>query len=494
MSVLATFAAGTTEFLRYDVLLAMLAGIPLGLFLGLLPGIGGLTALALLLPLVQGMAPLPGLAFLLSVHAVIYNGGSVTAVVFGVPGAPPSAATVLDGRPLALQGKGAYAVATALSASAIGGVFGALVLAVLLPVLQPVVLSFGSPETFMLALAGIACLAILGKGAMTKGLIAGGLGLFLATWGYQQTTGEPRFWFGSDYLLDGLHLVPVVTGLFALPEILSLSLAQAMVPGAAAAGMPGRQIRDGLLAPLHHWSLTLRSSLIGVLVGIMPGGGGEASSFIAYGAAKQGAREPARFGEGAIEGVIAPEAANNSKEGGALVPTLALGIPGSSGMVLLLGAFQLLGLEPGPDFLKRHADLAVGLTLTLAVANVLAAALMLVLARPVASITRLRGRVIGPLLLAAMVLGVYAASSNLADVVLMFVVGALGWAMQRYGYSRAAFVLGFTLGDMIETYLGISWQAYGIGFLLRPIPVVIALLLAAGALWRPMILPLVRRG
>lgn len=494
MNILTTFAAGTTEFLRYDVLLAMLAGIPLGLFLGLLPGIGGLTALALLLPLVHGMAPLPGLAFLLSVHAVIYNGGSVTAVVFGVPGAPPSAATLLDGRPLALQGKAAYAVATALSASAIGGVFGAIVLGLLLPVLQPVVLSFGSPETFMLALAGIACLAILAKGDMIKGWIAGGLGLFLATWGYQQTTGEPRFWFGSDYLLDGLRLVPVITGLFAVPEIMSLSMAGAMVPDAAAVGMPGRQVRDGILAPLYHWGLTLRSSLIGVIVGIMPGGGGEASSFIAYGAAKQGAREAAHFGEGAIEGVIAPEAANNSKEGGALVPTLALGIPGSSGMVLLLGAFQLVGLEPGPDFLKRHADLAVGLTLTLAVANVLAALLMLVLAQPVARIARLRGRVIAPLLLAAMVLGVYAAGHSLADIVLMFVAGALGCVMQRCGYSRAALILGFTLGDMIETYLGISLQAYGIGFLLRPVPLAIAVLLAAATLWRPVVLPWVRRG
>jgi TctA family transporter len=385
-------------------------------------------------------------------------------------------------------------VATALSASAIGGVIGAIVLGLLLPVLQPVVLSFGSPETLMLALAGVACLAILGRGAMTKGLIAGGLGLFFASWGYQQTTGEPRFWFGSDYLLDGLRLVPVVTGLFAVPEILQLSLAGAMVPGAKATELPGRQMREGILAPLRYWALTLRSSIIGVLVGIMPGGGGEASSFIAYGAAKQSARDAVAFGDGAIEGVIAPEAANNAKEGGALVPTLALGIPGSSGMVLLLGAFQLLGLEPGPDFIKRHADLAVGLTLTLAAANLLSALLMLIVARPLAQVVRLRGQVIAPLLLAAMVLGVYAPNNSLADLLLMFVTGALGWAMQRNGYSRAAFILGFTLGDLVETYLRISLQAYGIAFMLRPVPLGIVLLAAVGATWRPFVLPWLRRG
>jgi TctA family transporter len=488
----AAFSDGAASFLRLDVLLAMLVGIPIGLFFGMLPGIGGLTALALLLPLVRGMDPMPGLAFLLSVHAIIYNGGSLTAVVFGVPGAPPSAATLIDGRPLALQGRAAYAVSAALSASAIGGVVGAVVLALLLPVLQPLVLSLGSPETFMLALAGVACLAILGRGAMTKGLIAGGLGLFLATWGYQQITGEPRFWFGSDYLLDGLALVPMVTGLFAVPELLALAAAGAVAPTGAVAEMSGRQLRDGLLVPLRHWALTVRSSIIGVLIGITPGVGGEAASFVAYGAAKQGARDPDSFGDGRIEGVIAPEAANNSKEGGALVPTLALGIPGSSGMVLLLGAFQVLGVEPGPSFLKQHADIAVGLTLTLAVANVLAALLMLALIRPVARLTRLRGRVLAPLLLVLMVLGVYSSRASLADVALMFAAGGLGWAMRRFGYSRAAFILGFVLGDLVETYLNISLQAYGIGFILRPGTLVIGLLVLAAAVWRPLILPRLR--
>ena len=399
-------------FLRLDVLLAMLVGIPIGLLFGMLPGIGGLTALALLLPLVRGMDPMPGLAFLLSVHAIIYNGGSLTAVVFGVPGAPPSAATVIDGRPLALQGRAAYAVSAALSASAIGGVLGAVVLALLLPVLQPIVLLLGSPETFMLALAGVACLAILGRGAMTKGLIAGGLGLFgdlglSADHGrtallvrQRRPVGRPGSGAGGDRVVRR--------------------------SGTAGAGGRGRRrarrrrhrnVRKAdarwALAPLPHWVLTLRSSVIGVLIGITPGVGGEAASFVAYGAAKQGARDPDSFGDGRIEGVIAPEAANNSKEGGALVPTLALGIPGSSGMVLLLGAFQVLGLEPGPSFLKRHADIAVGLTFTLAVANILGALFTPALIRPVAGLTRLRGRVLAALLLVLMVLGVYSSRASL---------------------------------------------------------------------------------
>lgn len=483
--MLHAFADGAAAFLRFDVLLAMLLGIPCGLILGLLPGIGGLTALALLLPLVHGMEPLPGLAFLLSVHSIIYNGGSVTAVLFGVPGTPPSAATIPDGRPLALRGKATYAVAAALSASAIGGVFGALVLALLLPFLRPLVLAVGSPETFMLALAGLACLAILGRGAMTKGLIAGGLGLFLASWGYQQTSGEPRFWFGVDDLLDGVPLVPVVTGLFAVPELLALAATGRVLP-AAADILPRRQMLDGILAPVRHLGLTMRSSVIGVLIGITPGIGGEVASFVAYGAARQSARDPESFGDGNIEGVIAPEAANNSKEGGALVPTLALGIPGSSGMVLLLGAFQMLGLEPGPDFLERHADFAIALTLVLAAANVLSVVLMLAFVRPVAWLAGLRGSVLAPWLLVLILLGVYSASGSMADLAIMFLAGGLGLAMHRLGYSRPAFVLGFVLGDLVETYLHISLQAYGGSFILRPACIVILLLLVAGALWRPL--------
>ena len=494
MSAFDIFANGAVAFLRWDVMLAILIGMSLGLFFGLLPGIGGVTALALLLPLVQGMDPLPGLAFLLSVHAVIYNGGSVTAVLFGVPGAPPSAATLIDGQPLARQGRAAYAIAAALSASAIGGVIGALALGFLLPVLKPVVFLLGSPETFLLALAGVACLAILGKGSMTKGLIAGGLGLCLAMVGYQQTTGVPRFWFGSDYLLDGFRVVPVVTGLFALPELVRLAMTgSAIGPAKAEGGMPARQIVDGIWAPLRHWALTVRCSLLGVLIGIIPGIGGEASSFIAYGTAKQTAPNAEEFGKGAIEGVIAPEAANNAKEGGALVPTLALGIPGSSGMVLMLGAFQLLGLEPGPRFLKTHMDLAVGLTLTLAVANVLSAIMMLALARPLVSVSALPGRVLAPVLMAIVLLGVYAVEGSFADIAVTFLFGGLGLAMQGLGYGRAALVLGFVLGHLVETYFGISLQAYGAGFLLRPTTLAIGLLLLAGMFWRPAVQMLLRR-
>lgn len=494
MNGLELFMDGAAAFLRWDVLLAILIGMSLGLFFGLLPGIGGVTALALLLPLVQGMDPLPGLAFLLSVHAVIYNGGSVTAVLFGVPGAPPSAATLIDGQPLARQGRAAYAIAAALSASAIGGIFGAIILGLLLPVLKPAVLLLGSPETFLLALAGVACLAILGKGSMTKGLIAGGLGLFLAMVGYQQTTSVPRFWFGSDYLLDGFRIVPVVTGLFAIPELVRLALTGSPIGTTRAEdAMPARQIADGILAPVRHWALTLRSSLLGTLIGITPGVGGEASSFIAYGAAKHAAPNAAEFGKGAIEGVIAPEAANNAKEGGALVPTLALGIPGSSGMVLLLGAFQLLGLEPGARFLKTHMDLAVGLTLTLALANLLSAVMMLALARPLVGISALPGRILAPVLMAIVLLGIYAVDGSFADVGAAFLFGGLGLIMQGLGYGRAALILGFVLGRLVETYFGISVQAYGAGFILRPTTLTIGLLLLAAMFWRPAVQMLRRR-
>ena len=486
---------GFIRVMRPDVFLIMVAAIPFGLIFGVVPGLSGLTALAILLPFIYGMEPLPGLALLLSAHAVIYTGGSISAIVLGIPGSPPNAATVVDGYPMAQQGRGGEAMGAALVSSGLGGVFGVLVLVAVLPVLEPIVLSFGSPETFFLALMGVTFIAIVGEGPMQKGLIAGALGIFLALFGYQQVTSVPRFFFGSDYLLDGFRIIPLALGLFAIPEILALSAkGQSVAKEGSVGNVTLAQVLEGGKAVFKHRWLFLKSSAIGAVVGIVPGVGGETSPFVAYAAAKQSSKTAATYGQGNIEGVIAPESSNNAKEGGALVPTLAFGIPGSTGMALLLGGFLILGLEPGPEFIKEHMDLGVGLAMVVAISNLMAAAVMIVLAKYIARITFLRGHILAPLLLAIVVLGTYASKNNPMDVVYVFVFGALGYVMKELHYSRAPLILGFVLTNALESYLHISLRSFGGMFFMRPISLIIIALLVLGIVWPSLKRALSRKG
>ena len=477
------------QFFQPGVIALMVAGGAIGLFFGVVPGVGGLTALAILIPFVYGMEPVHGLVFLLSTMAVGIAGGSVTAIVLGIPGTVPNAATVIDGYPLSRQGKAGYAIGAALTASGLGGLFGVIVLIVLLPFLQPVVEALGSPETFFLSLMGIAFIGALGAERPLEGLIAGALGIFLACFGYQNVSGIPRFWLDFEYLLDGFRIVPVSLGLFAIPEIVSLlSTGRAIASTSDPSTMSWRQVRRGMMAVFRHFRLFLRSSVIGVVVGIIPGVGGATSNFIAYVSAKQTARNREEFGKGAIEGVIAPESANNGTQGGALIPTLAFGIPGNEPLALLLGAFLILGLEPGPGFLKDHLDIAIGLAMVLAIANLMGAGVMLALAPKISLITKLPGDILGSLLLVVVVLGTFASNNNPIDVLFVFIFGALGYFMKDLGYSRPALLLGFVLGPLVETYFHISLNAYGPWFFTRPISLLMLALMLAG-----IIIPLLRK-
>jgi TctA family transporter len=466
------------------VLAAMLLGLPLGVVVGLLPGLSGLTALAFLIPFTFGMNPLVGIAFLLSSYAAVSQGGSMTAIVLGVPGEVPNAATVIDGYPMAKAGRAGEAIGAALMASALGGLFGCVLLAVLLPVIQPVVLSFASPENFVLAVAGICFIAVLSSGSPLRGLIAGGFGIFLSLFGYSPTEGVPRFWMGIDYLLDGFRLVPIAMGLFAIPEILELMRTGASIAQSGTSDKISlRQVLHGAAAVFKYPGVFFRSCTIGSVIGMMPGVGGATAPFVAYAAAKQTAGHPETFGSGRIEGVIAPEASSNAKEGGALVPTLALGIPGSAAMALLLGAFMILGLQPGPEFLVKHLDLALAAAMVLAFGNVASSLLMFALSKPLMYITRIPGRALAPVLLVLVMVGAYSAENDPADVLFVFLFGALGVAMERFGYNRPALILGFVLGEMIERYFQVSTNAYGPWFLLRPISMLIIALTLFGVLW-----------
>lgn len=482
--MLHAFASAGGLVFQPAILLTMLLAMPIGVVIGLLPGLSGITAIAFLIPFTFGMEPVEGLAFLLAAYAAVSQGGSITAILLGVPGEVPNAATVIDGYQLARQGRGGYAVGAALMASALGGLFGCIVLAVLLPIMQPVILSFASPENFFLSLAGVSFIAILGANSPIRGLVAGALGIFLSLFGYDPVEGVPRFWMGFDYMLDGFRLVPLALGLFALPEILSL-----MTSGKTIA-QPGKietisygQVVEGGLAVFKHLGIFFRSSVIGTLVGIMPGVGGSTAPFVAYAAARQTSENRETFGKGRIEGVIAPEASSNAKEGGALVPTLALGIPGSSSMAMLLGAFLIFGLQPGPEFLKKHMDIAIALAWIVAFANVASSFMMFLLSRVLAYVTRVPGHILAPLLLGIVAIGTYSSANSVIDVLFTFVFGTLGVIMERFSYNRAALLLGFVLGSTIERNFHISMAAYGPSFMLRPISLGIIAVALALLIW-----------
>lgn len=483
------FLQGLIDLLRPDVFGLMLVGVIIGLIFGIIPGIGGLTAIAILLSLVWGMKPVLALSFLLALSASTSQGGSVTAILVNVPGTGPNAATLLDGFPMAQQGKAGRALGAVLAAGAFGGLFGGIIMMVLIPVVRPLVLAFGSPELFFLVLLGISFIAVLASESQKKGLVAGAIGLILALFGYQPTTAVARFTFGSLYLEDGVKLIPLVLGLFAIPEAIDLAVKGGRLTqtGAKVAAI-GSDLFEGVKDVFRHLWLFLRCSAIGTVLGIIPGIGAEVATFFCYAHAKQTSRHPEKFGKGTVEGVIAPESASNAKEGGALLTTLAFGLPGSAVMALLLGAFLIVGITPGPKMLEEHLALSFSLAWTCILANVISSVVLFLLAKQLVKISFVRAEVLAPIILVFAAIGAYAPEQSMLDVLAAFVFAVLGYGAKHLGYNRAAIVLGFVLGKLAETYFLISLNSYGPTFPLRPISIVLILIIVL-----TMALELVRR-
>ncbi len=484
------FFASLIALLGSPMLLALIVlAIPIGMFFGAVPGLGGKLGIALLIPFVFGMEPLHGAVFLLAMHAVVHTGGSIPSILFGIPGTGPDAATIVDGYPMAQKGQAGRALGAALGASGIGGVIGAIVLALLLPILRPVVLSFGPAEFFLLAILGITFIAALSGDSLVKGLIVGCFGLILATIGMDPMTGVARFTFGQLFLWDGIDVITAVLALFAIPEMIALGVRGGSVSAVSrdVANYGLREVIEGMVDVGRHWWLTLRTSIIGALVGVVPGLGGDAASWLCYGHAVQSSKTPERFGKGAVEGVIAPEAANNSKEGGALLPTLFFGIPGSSGMVLLLGALITLGIQPGPQLLLYHLDLVWTLVWALVLANVIAVVMFLAIARWVGLLTFVRGGLLVPLIFVFAFTGSYLSSGNWKSLIVLLLLGFLGYGLKRFDWPRPPFVIGLVLGGIAEVSLHKALAIWGPAFLLRPPSLVLLAMIGASILvyvWR----------
>jgi TctA family transporter len=447
------------------LLTALLLAVPCGLIAGAIPGVGGKLSIVIALPFLLGIEPLAAGVFLLAMHSVVHTGGPVPSILLGVPGSGPDAATVLDGHPMSRRGEAGRALGAALGASLVGGLIGVACLAAFVPFAGPLVNALGPPERFLLAMLGIAFIASLSDGRLLRGLAAGCLGLLVASIGMDPVNGVVRYAGNLLFLWDGVDMITAVIAVFAVPEILQ------MVAGAStAAPRPVQQstrLLDGVIDVWKHRFLVVRASILGALVGIVPGLGGEAASWMAYGHAVNSSGEPGTFGEGRVEGVIAPEAANNSKEGGSLVTTLLIGLPSSSGMTILLGAFLTLGIVPGPAMLGEKIATTWTLVWTLVFANLASVLIFVAGAGFLVRVTRIPGSLLFPFTLALALTGSYLSAFQWQTFMVILVFGTLGLAMKRCAWSRAPFALGLILGQPTEVALYQSLAIWGPEFLLR---------------------------
>jgi TctA family transporter len=467
------------------------AGTLLAMVFAFLPGIGGVTLMALAIPFTFSWSPL---ATVLLFGALVGGGtfmGSITSILFNVPGSAPNAATMLDGHPLARQGKANTAIACSATASALGSSIGILLLVALIPVVRTILVAFGPAEFLVLAVWGLATVAMVSRGAMLEGLIAAGLGLLVGLVGLDPRTAEQRFTFGIEYLQDGVPLIPVFLGMFGLAEMMDLyaSRRQAISDRHGGGPLTGSR-RSGALAVLKNPRLLIQSSLLGTGVGVIPGIGGTVASFVAYGQAARSVPD-GRFGDGDIRGVLAPEAANDAKDGGSLLPALAFGIPGSEGTVLLLAALTLHGITPGPELLQNELTLVFVLIWSLFLSNWLTSALGLVVAGGVSRVTLVSAQLLVPLIGLLVVLGALAYRSSFGDLVLTMLFGIVGYTMKANGWPRVSFVIALVLASLFETNLMLTLRLHELGridLLGRPLLLVLVAMLAVTLLW-----PLLRK-
>lgn len=459
----------------------MLLGTCIGIFFGAVPGLGGRLAIAVTIPFVFGQPMIAGAVFLLSMHAVTGTSGQISSIMFGVPGTGDDAATIVDGYPMAKKGEAGTALGASLMASGIGGVLGAIVLAVLIPVIEPIVLKFSPAEFFFLAILGITFVAFVSGSAIFKGITVGLYGMMLAFIGMDPQTGIARYSEDFLFLWDGLDLITAVLALFAVPEMIHLGVKGGAISSFSKDTVEtgARAQMKGVLITFKHWWLVLRCSMIGAFIGILPGLGGSAAAWICYGHAVQSTKNPENYGKGDVRGVIAPESATNSKEGGSLLPTLFFGVPGSSGMAILLGAFLILGIQPGPMMLVQNLDLVWVLIWALVISNLLAVVILLFVTRWVALLIFLRGGVLIPIVLIVTILGTLLAKGQWENLIMLAMLSVIGYGLLKYDWPRPPFAIGIVLGKIAEDSLHKAWALWRWDFFTRPLSVVLMALIVA---------------
>ena len=469
---------GLSLVFSWPNLLYPLAGTALAMIVAFLPGVSGVTLMALAIPFTLTWEPLP---VMLTFGGLIGGAtfmGSITAILFNVPGTGPSAATLIDGHPMARQGHARTAIGCAAFSSALGSTFGIAALIALIPLMTRAIVVFGPPELLLLLVWGLATIVLIARDAIVRAAVAAGVGLLLSLVGHDPLTGELRFTGGALFLWDGIGLVPLMLGLFSIAEMLDLGVSgRATISDLPGADALAGSVREGARAIGRHFGLFLRSAAIGTFVGIVPGIGGTVASFLAYGHAVQSSRDRGRFGYGDIRGVLAPEAAHDAKDGGALVPVLAFGIPGSDATAVLMAALVLHGLAPGRELMTEGLPLVFVLIWSLFLSNWMTSLLGLALVRPLARLTTIRVGVIVPVVLALAVIGAYADRQRMGDVLLACGFGVAGYYLKKHGWPRMPLVVALLLGAALERHLHITVRLHQLGRLdLAERPAVIVLL------------------
>lgn len=473
--------------LRPEQLFYLVLGVVLGLWIGILPGLGGIAGLSLLLPFIYGMDPVSGLALMVGLLSTNTTSDTYSSVLLGIPGGASSQATVLDGFPLARQGQAARALSAAFICAIYSGLISATVLTFFIFIARPLILAFGLPELMMLAILGLSMVAILAGRVPIKGIIAAGLGLLAGTIGAAGAGGSLRMaTYDIPYLVDGLQLEIVALSLYAIPEIVSLLREDQSISKVTTLG-------SGWLAGIRDWTqniwLSTRCVLIGVVVGIIPGLGGSVVDWLAYGHTVQSTKDKSKFGRGEIRGVIGPESSASANYGGALVPTLIFGIPGSGSMAVFLGGLALLQLSPGPAMVRQDLSVTYTIVWSLALGTLFGAGFCMLLSSQIAKITRIRFTLMAPFLFMMIAFAAFQSRQSITDLIALLVIGFLGILMRRFDYSRPAFLIGFVLSPGVEGFTNMAHQIAvsrfsmsfqsGMSYIASPLTIIILLLTVA---------------
>jgi putative tricarboxylic transport membrane protein len=442
------FLAPLLAIFQWQNFLLMVLGVLIGVVVGVLPGIGSVQAMALLIPLTWKMDIVPVLIFLVAIYSTSKFGGSLTAILFNIPGDNPNAVTLIDGFPMAKNGLARTAIGASATVSILGGLFSGISLLLFMPVMYRMILLFGPAEFFMLALFGLTAIAAVSAQSIVKGLMAGGIGFLLSTVGFHPLVGQARFTFGTLYLEDGISFVPVILGLLAMREAIQILMEGSSI---TAEGVPlSGSYKKGIAAVFRNIPLLIRSCLIAWVIGVAPGAGATVAGFISYASAAKSCKNPENFGRGDVRGVIAGDTALHACAGGDLLPTVTLGIPGSNAMAILMSALLLHGVTPGPQIVTLRSDLIYLIIFTIFLAHVISVFMALGFSTGLEKLTKTRAEIIAPIIIVFCLVGAYMIKENWQDFMVTTIFGILGYYLKKHGYHPIPLILGMILGRIAE--------------------------------------------
>jgi TctA family transporter len=474
-----TIMAGLSHLGSLSYWGAVIGGVLISAAVGLIPGVGTPIVLAITIPFVVFTIqdPLVGIVLLATIGGVSNTLDSIPAVLLGYPGAATQV-TFLEGHQLAQKGRAAHTLGAVYAVSALGGIVGAIALVLVIPIIRPFILNFSYSEIAAMALFGVAMVSVLSRGAMLKGIAAGLIGIMLSTVGTHWGTADERFTFGDLNLSEGLPLIAVTLGIFALPEVLDLSATRQSVAAKGTAQISNREVLRGARDGLRRWRMTIRQSLFGVFFGMIPGVGSSVIDWLSYALGIALSKDRKQFGKGSLEGVLFAESAQNAKEGGQAIPTLAFGVPGGLAWVFVLFAMLSYGIAPGPQMLGRHADITIMLAVSFGIGNLLVALIGLALTGQLAKLTTIPYIVIGAVIIPISFLSAFQAGDGWFGILVLLIFTPVGLAMKAFKWPRAPLILGFILGGVVEINLQSALSAYGFwSVLARPITIVLLLVI-----------------